>query len=124
MNVFEIIIVCLLAAAVLWAAIHTARKMRHGGGCCGECMAAEKKLPVRDRNKSHYPYTVQMKIEGMTCERCARRIENALNSLDGVWARVDIGSHTARVLLKNPPDEAKLTQAVIAAGYTVSETGD
>ncbi|MBQ8953570.1 MAG: heavy-metal-associated domain-containing protein, partial [Clostridia bacterium] len=57
---------------------------------------------------------------GMTCENCARRVENALNALEGVWATVRIDTHTARVRCKTEPDEAALRGAVTGAGYVVN----
>ena len=57
----------------------------------------------------------------MTCENCARRVENALNGLDGVWAKVDIGIHRADVRTKTPPDENALLESVRQAGYVVTQ---
>ena len=103
-----------LAGWALWAALRRAKK---GGGCCGDRAEAVPKAPVADRNKAHYPYAVEMKIGGMTCENCARRVENALNALDGVWARVRLDGGEAQVLCKAPPEEQALRQAVAQAGY-------
>ena len=55
-------------------------------------------------------------IDGMTCSNCSRRVENALNGLDGVWAKVDLGAHKATVRLKQEPDEATLRAAVRGRG--------
>ena len=113
------ILLALLAAIILWAALETRKKLRRGGGCCGEHEAAEKRLAVKDRNKAHYPWAAELEIGGMTCENCARRVENALNALEGVWARVDIGSHRAKLRLQSPPDRDALSLAVAQAGYAV-----
>ena len=61
-----------------------------------------------------------MQIGGMTCENCARRVENALNSLDNVWAEVRISDHTAVVRLKQEPDVRELSRKVTEAGYAVT----
>lgn len=58
-------------------------------------------------------------IGGMTCENCARRVENALNSLEGVWADVRISNHQATIHTKKKPDEAALRQTMQNAGYVV-----
>lgn len=42
---------------------------------------------------SHYPYCVQIGIDGMTCNHCKARVENTLNSEDGVWAEVDLSQN-------------------------------
>ena len=115
----EGILIIMLVMAAAWAVYRTVKRMRRGGGCCGGHEATEKKRTVRDRNKSHYPYEVELRIEGMTCENCARRLENALNALEGTWAKVDISSHRARVRLKMPPEETAIRRTVSDAGYIV-----
>ena len=113
-----------LTAALLllaaWALRRTLVRSRKGGGCCGEHESAEKKVTVSDRNKAHYPYAVLLQIGGMTCENCARKVENALNLLDGTWAVVSISGGSAKVLSKTPLDEAALREAVRGAGYVVT----
>ena len=117
----EAVLILLLIAVVGFAVYMTARKLRKGGGCCGEHETAEKRVAVRDKNRAHYPFTVQLHISGMTCENCARRVENALNALDGTWAKVDLGRAEARVLCKTEPDLRLLCQTVAQAGYGAGE---
>ena len=64
---------------------------------------------------------VFLRIGGMTCENCARKVENALNRLDGTWAIVSISGGSAKVLSKTPPDEAAIREAVRGAGYVVTD---
>lgn len=94
------------------------KRKKYGGSCCGEHEETVKKIQAADRRKSHYPYSAVLKVEGMTCENCARRVENALNTLDGTWAKVDISTHLAKLRLKEPPDEKKLVRIVAEAGYS------
>ena len=114
-----IIIAVVLAVLCIYAVYKYVKKLRYGGGCCGEHEPAEKRVKVADRDKSHYPYRLTLTIDGMTCGNCARRVENALNGLDGVWATVDFGSGQAKLRLKRLPEEAVLRQAVRDAGYAV-----
>ena len=111
----------LLVLLIAWAGWRTVQKMQNGGGCCGEHAAAEKKAAVADRNRSHYPYKVSLQIGGMTCENCARKVENALNRLAVTWAKVSIATCSAEVLCKSEPDEAVLRATVREAGYVVTE---
>ena len=117
----EVILILLLAALLAAAVILTVKKLRRGGGCCGEHAPAEKRLAVRDKHRAHYPHEAVLQIGGMTCENCARRVENALNALEGTWAKVDLGAGTAHVRLKEPPDTQLLRRTVAAAGYAVTE---
>ncbi len=113
----NLIIIAVLAALCGYGAYSYVHKLRHGGGCCGEHEAAPKRVRVEDRDRRHYPYTVLIRVDGMTCGNCARRVENALNRLPGTWAEVDLGERQARVLLKEPPQKDVLDQAVRDAGY-------
>lgn len=58
-------------------------------------------------------------IEGMSCEHCKKRVEDALNSIDGVKARVDLKRGAAVVKLNGNIDDEVLKDAVSRAGYKV-----
>ena len=113
------IIVIILLLLCVYAGYSYRKKLRYGGGCCGEHDAMETKVKVADRNKKHYSYQVILSIDGMTCSNCSRRVENALNQQEGMWAKVDLGSQKATVLLKQPPDPTTRRAIVQTAGYTV-----
>lgn len=78
-----------------------------------------KKVVVVDTDASHYPYSDELLIGGMSCEGCAQNVANALNALDGVWATVTYADHTARVRSKRPINRGVLETAVRDAGYYV-----
>lgn len=60
-----------------------------------------------------------IKIEGMVCEHCKRRVEAALNGIPGVSAKVDLANKSAEVTLTAPVKDEALKQAVENAGYDV-----
>ncbi|MCD7801596.1 MAG: FeoB-associated Cys-rich membrane protein [Clostridiales bacterium] len=113
------IIVIILVAACAYGVYSYVKKLKKGGGCCGEHEETVKKVRVADRDKSHYPYRAVVRIEGMTCSNCASRVQNALNAMEGTWAEVDLGDRRAALRLKQPPDEAAIRKTVNALGYTV-----
>lgn len=113
-----------ILAVILVLAVFSARRMYrsfsgkggcHGGGC--DAPAGAKRVKVADTDESHYPYSEDIAVGGMTCERCAKNVENALNAVEGTWARVDLPSGTAHVLSKQPIDADALRKAVTDAGY-------
>ena len=110
------VICVVLVLAVLFGLKHFVRHL--STGCCGGGDAPSRRA-VRDRNRKHYPYRATLSIEGMTCRNCAIHVENALNGLDGVWARVDLGKRTATVLMKSELGDGRLKSSVAAAGYLV-----
>mgnify|MGYP000906418174 CR=1 FL=1 len=113
------IIIFLVAALGGYAGFSYVKKLKKGGDCCGSHEEAPKTVKVADKNKAHYPYEAILFIDGMSCENCAKRVENALNGLEGTWAQVNLGDSRAKVLLKEKPDIEKMAGAVRAAGYTV-----
>ena len=58
-------------------------------------------------------------IEGMTCEHCKNRVENALNRLEGVSAKVNLKKKTAVVSMEKEIEDMQLQKAVEQAGYKV-----
>lgn len=55
----------------------------------------------------------------MSCGNCAVHVENALNSMDGIWARVDLEAGEASVYMKQEYEDKALKDAVKDSGYTV-----
>ena len=115
----NILVLALLAAGCEYGVYSFIHKLRYGGGCCGERDAAPQKVKVQDRNKAHYPHSAVVRVDGMTCAACARRVENALNSLPGVWAAVDLSAGKAAVRLKEPAQPEALRRAVREAGASL-----
>ena len=113
-----LVIVLILIVIVVFGIKSYCKKL--SSGCCGASSGpSEKKMKVKDRDKSHYPYREILSIDGMVCGNCSTRVENALNRLEGVWATVDLAKGQADVRTKTLPDEPALKQAVRNAGYTV-----
>jgi copper ion binding protein len=59
-------------------------------------------------------------VEGMSCSHCSARVEKALNTIDGVQAKVSLENKTAVVNLSEEVSDETLKKAVEAAGYEVS----
>lgn len=88
-------------------------------GCCGGG-DAEKKIRVADKNRAHYPYAATLTVDGMMCAACETRVENALNAIDGVWAKASSSDGRVEVLMKTPVDEDAFRKVVNELGvYTL-----
>ena len=113
------VLICAVLAVLAVVGVLSYRK-RLKSGCCGAADGkAVKKVRVADKNRSHYPYRVVLRIDGMTCENCTRRVENALNTMEGVWASADLYNGRAEVLMKRPVPAEELRARVNQTGYTV-----
>lgn len=74
---------------------------------------------MKDRDLSHYPYHIILKVDGMVCGSCAARVENGLNREEGVYARVRLEAGEAEVYMKSRYDDEYLKNVVKESGYTV-----
>ena len=115
-----IIIIC-AALLILFAVYRTVQKARgrSKSSCCGtpEVRTVKK---VADTDPSHYPYRYTLSIDGMHCSNCARTVENELNSMDGVWGKVDLGKKEASVLSKAERSEEDFAGILAAKDYSLT----
>lgn len=58
-----------------------------------------------------------IKIEGMSCGHCQAKVEKALNGLDGVEAKVDLGKKIATVKLSKETPDVLLKKVIEDAGF-------
>lgn len=72
--------------------------------------AAEEPLP-------DYIICRKIKIKGMQCENCARRLEGAFHETGCMKAQVDYSTQTATVYLEKTLNNVSLMQIVHRAGY-------
>lgn len=115
----NVIIIAAIVVAIVVVAVRYVRKLRAGGcncGCEGGDVAPVREHAVADTNEAHYPYSLDLTVEGMHCEHCVINVENALNALGGVWARAELPG-SVHVLGKEPIDRAACVAAIEAAGY-------
>ncbi|MCR5400655.1 MAG: heavy-metal-associated domain-containing protein [Treponema sp.] len=114
-----VIVILVILVVVLLAVKSTIKRILHGSSCCGERDALPKKIKPADKNKSHYPYEYILSIDGMHCSNCSRRIENTLNSIDGLWAKVNLEKKSLIVLSKKDLEASFFETEIGRAGYTV-----
>lgn len=122
MNGSTIVILLVLVAVAVLSVRSYRKKM--AGGCCGGNGETVKKVRVADKDISHYSYHMRVGVDGMVCANCARRVENAFNQREGVYARVNSEQNCAEVHSKQPLSDGEIRKIVSEAGYsalTISE---
>lgn len=89
-------------------------------GCCetGDDVKIER-IKVKAKDVKSYPHKVEVSINGMTCDQCAKRIENAFNGQNGVYAQVDRVKKEAFVYSEQDLDKPTIIRLVREAGYMV-----
>lgn len=115
-TIFIIVILLAIIALAVKSIIH---RIRYGSACCGERDAPEKKIQPADKNKANYPYKYILSVDGMHCSNCTRHVENALNSIDGLWASASLEKKSVTVLAKMEVAAADFENEIREAGYTV-----
>ena len=109
LNPANLIVLAVIAVGMFFGLRRIAAST-HGKSCCSDGASGKKakKVVVTDTDASHYPYSDELLIGGMSCDGCAQNVVNALNALDGIWATVTYADHTARIRSKNPIDREVL----------------
>ena len=60
-----------------------------------------------------------LQIKGMSCPHCSARVEKVLNAIDGVEAKVDLESNSAKIKLTKDVSDETMKVAVDSIGYEV-----
>ena len=115
-TVSTIVIVVILAVILFFAVKNSIPHFRGEGGCCG---GSGKEKLIKPAKLERIIATKVIKIEGMRCENCNRRVQNALNQLDGVNAKVYGDRAEAVVKLGKDIEDIELEKAVSGLGYRV-----
>ena len=128
MNAPTLIIIVVIVILMVFALRRAYRVFSLKDDCCGGGPKTPKAkkvaaVTVEDTDEANYPYSLDAKVKGMTCEKCVERVQNALNAQPGTWATVDLASGTAHILAKSPIDRDAVERAVEDAGYYVSHRG-
>ncbi len=124
-NFVSVVIVVCVAAVAVYAIRHIVRIGKGKDSCCSGAgggardVKKTKHVEVADTDPAHYPYTTEIRVRDMVCEGCVENVQNALNSLPGTWATVDLSSRTATVRTKEQPDVSALEHAIENAGYSI-----
>ena len=86
--------------------------------CCGG-----KKPEKREEKKLDFEpiFEMTVRIDGLCCEDCAIRVENALNRIDGVAANACHHEKKAVLLSCREPDEKEIRKTVSDCGFAVTD---
>lgn len=111
------VIIIVIAVILFLAVKYSIPHFKGEGACCGGGGGKLKLIKPRKLDTVLSEKTVH--IEGMTCDRCAGRIHNALNSIDGINAKVIRSRDIARLKLGRLIDDEKIREVITDLGYTV-----
>lgn len=108
-------IIILIVLAILVFALGGAKKRLKGGCCGGDGEIRLKPTATKGAPDTHH---IAVQIEGMTCNHCKLRVENAFHALPDCYAEVHLKKHCADVWSKKEFSDEELAELVQKIGYT------
>ena len=114
----NIIIIIILVVFISLAIRSSIPHFKGEGGCCGGGSSGKK---IKPKKLGRVVAVWHVGIDGMMCENCEKRIHNALNSIDGINAKVQRSRNRAILKTDREIDEELVRTAVSELGYTVSD---
>lgn len=113
-DIIIIIIVIVLLAIALKASL---KHFKGDSACCGGSSMSYKHKTL------NHPIIgkKQVKIEGMHCENCAKRITQALEEIDGVIAKTDYKKGISMISFDRNINNQTIESIIQKAGYKVKE---
>lgn len=112
----DIIIVALIVVAMFFAGKRALKQFKGEETCCGSTNNVISKDKVLEGNIIGKKV---VKIKGMHCENCASKVKNAINTIDGASAIVNLSKNEAIVSYDREINDNDIKQAVSKAGYSV-----
>ena len=103
-----VITVIVIVAILVFALKGSVKHMKGEGDCCGGGSGNKPKKVKAKHLDDH----------------CVNRVAEALNSIDGVSAKVNLHKKNATVSFDRPVEEETLCRAVEKAGYRVLSVSD
>lgn len=117
MNAGTLIVLGVLLLVVAAAVMSSVKHFKGEGGCCG---GGSKVPKPRKQKLKQVVSSRKIYIEGMHCENCCKNVENALNALEQVNAKVNLQEKTAAVRLGVDISDEELKATVESLGYHVT----
>ena len=116
----NVIIILILVVLLSFAVKNSIKHFKGEGACCGGGSGSVRtKKPKKKELDGPVIGKRTIEISGMHCRNCVNSVTRALNSIDGVAAKVSLRDSRADVLLDRMVDENDLRHAVEGAGFKV-----
>ena len=116
-TITNIIVIGILVVILFFAVKNTIPHFKGEGSCCGGGSRPKRNRPA----KIGTVVSVKtVKINGMSCEHCYARVQNALNSLEGVNAKVNGSRDVAVIKADREISNERIKEVIAELGYAVA----
>ena len=108
------IIIGIIVFIVAIGIVYTVKHFKGEGGCCGggSYKSGRKKL-------SNVKYQKTFNVGGMHCKHCKNRVEETVNDIKGVAAKVDLKKGKLTVSYAEDVADEIIKSKIERVGYTV-----
>jgi copper chaperone CopZ len=113
-TISTIIIVIILVVVLFFAIKNSIPHFKGQGACCG---GGDSEKAIKPKKLDKVIATKTLHVEGMRCNNCRIRVQNKLNGIEGVNAKVNLEKKTATVQLGRDISDEELITAVCSMGY-------
>lgn len=117
MNGSTFLVAAIVAVLLVLCLRSSVKHFTGQSSCCGG--GGEPR--VKPKKLAHTVGRFTLRVDGMRCDSCKRRVMAAVNALDGYAAKVDLEHKTVTVSYESEGDREKVAKAIEAAGYEVVE---
>lgn len=110
----DVIIILIVALAIEYGIHATVMHFKGQGGCCGGGGYRPRKKRLKGIVKQK-----EFHIQGMHCDNCKRRVEEAVNDLEGVAGRVNLKKGLLTVYYAKDIEDQMIQTRIERLGYSV-----
>lgn len=114
------IVIAILVVIVFFSIKSSKQHFEGEGSCCGGGGGDSIKVNKKKLDGDVVAKKI-MHIEGMHCEKCKNRVENAINRIDGAVAKVNLKKNIAEINMTKEIADDILSSAVEYEDYKVIE---
>ncbi len=110
----DYIIIAIIIVIAIVGFCSTIKHFKGQGGCCGggDYRPKKKKLP-------RVKYLKTFQVEGMHCEHCKNRVEEAVNDIHGIAGKVDLKKGLLTVSYAEDIEDSLITTRIQRIGYKI-----
>ena len=112
------VIIVVIAVILILAVKYSIPHFKGEGSCCG---GGSKMKLIKPAKLDKVIAEKTVLIEGMVCDHCSGRIHNALNSIEGVNAKVIRSKKKAIVKMARSIDDSEIKRIITDLGYEVED---
>ena len=113
-TISTIIIVVILVVILFFAVKNSIPHFKGQGACCG---GGDSEKVIKPKKLEKVVSTKTIHVEGMRCNNCRIRVQNKLNEINGVNAKVNLEKKIATVQLGRDISDEELVNAITSMGY-------